>query len=41
MTATTIYKRPEKLVILERSQRNPVGNVLKQALREHPSREGT
>jgi len=35
-----VYKLPEKLVVLERLPRNPLGKVLKQALREQVVREG-
>ena len=35
-----VYKLPEKLVVLERLPRNPVGKVLMQALREQIAREG-
>ncbi len=36
-----VYKLPEKLVIVERLPRNPLGKVLTQALREQIAREGT
>lgn len=35
-----VYKLPERLVILERLPRNPVGKVLKQALKEKVGGEG-
>jgi acyl-CoA synthetase (AMP-forming)/AMP-acid ligase II len=36
-----VYKLPEKLVIVERLPRNPVGKVLTQTLKEQVAREGT
>ena len=35
-----VYKLPEKLVILERLPRNPVGKVLKQTLKKQVAGEG-
>jgi acyl-CoA synthetase (AMP-forming)/AMP-acid ligase II len=36
-----VYKLPEKLLIVERLPRNPVGKVLTQTLKEQVAREGT